>query len=47
MGETDVIVGFQATLATLDSKVSQLLTDGPMVIITASFEGEFGVFTAT
>ncbi|KAI8976616.1 fatty acid hydroxylase [Trametes punicea] len=32
--------GFRATMATLDSIVGHLPTDGPLVIVTASFEGE-------
>jgi cytochrome P450/NADPH-cytochrome P450 reductase len=31
--------GFRATLGTLDSAVGHLPTDGPVVIVTASFEG--------
>ncbi|KAH9899295.1 fatty acid hydroxylase [Cubamyces lactineus] len=32
--------GFKATLGTLDSIVDHVPTDGPLVIVTASFEGE-------
>ncbi|KAK7678479.1 hypothetical protein QCA50_018539 [Cerrena zonata] len=32
--------GFRASFATLDSAVNDLPTDGPIVIVTASFEGE-------
>ncbi|KAJ3487812.1 hypothetical protein NLI96_g3280 [Meripilus lineatus] len=32
--------GFRATLATLDSSVERLITDGPIVVVTASFEGQ-------
>ncbi|RPD61291.1 bifunctional P-450:NADPH-P450 reductase [Lentinus tigrinus ALCF2SS1-6] len=32
--------GFKATLGTLDSIASHVPTDGPLVIVTASFEGE-------
>ncbi|CDO70377.1 hypothetical protein BN946_scf184999.g17 [Trametes cinnabarina] len=32
--------GFKASLETLDSAVARLPTDGPVIIVTASFEGE-------
>ncbi|KZV89028.1 cytochrome P450 [Exidia glandulosa HHB12029] len=32
--------GFKATIGTLDSVTSKIPTDGPVIIITASFEGE-------
>ena len=32
--------GFKATLGTLDSIVGHVPTDGPLVIVTASFEGK-------
>lgn len=32
--------GFRATLGTLDSATERIPTDGPVVIVTASFEGE-------
>lgn len=33
------VVGFRPSIGTLDSAVGKLPTDGPVVIITASFEG--------
>ena len=32
-------IGFRASMGTLDSYAGKLPTDGPVVIITASFEG--------
>lgn len=34
------ILGFQPSIGTLDSATNQLRKDGPVVIVTASFEGE-------
>ncbi|KLO19588.1 cytochrome P450 oxidoreductase OrdA-like protein [Schizopora paradoxa] len=35
-----LVHGFKASLSTLDSATNHLPTDGPIVIVTASFEGE-------
>lgn len=34
-----IMEGFSATLSTLDSAVERLPTNGPVIIVTASFEG--------
>ena len=34
--------GFQPSIGTLDSAAEKIPTDGPVVIITASFEGQWG-----
>lgn len=40
-------VGFRASMGTLDSYAGKLPTDGPVVIITASFEGQFRTIPRT
>lgn len=38
--DIDLLIGFKATLGILDSIVEHVPTDGPLIIVTASFEGK-------
>ena len=44
--DVSFFTGFRASIGTLDSIVGNLPTDGPVVIVTASFEGmSYATFT--
>lgn len=38
-GSSRICLGFHASIGTLDSVLGNVPTDGPVVIVTASFEG--------